>query len=148
MIKVIPDVIMSDLSVTCKKQALYAMADHVADKYNFGRDDLIYSLLEREKIGSTGVGGGVAIPHAKISGIDRFVGIFAQLKTSINFESFDDQDVDLIYLLLVPENIQDGSHLQALAKISRFFRSPELCQNLRANNAMSESSAFFEAYSA
>ena len=132
MIKIIPDIMISDLTVSCKKQALYAMAEKVAEKFGCRADNLIHSLLEREEIGSTGIGQGVAIPHAQMPDIDRFIGVFAQLEKPIDFDAFDDKEVDLIYLLLVPEGIKDGSHLQALAKISRFFRSPELCQKLRA----------------
>ncbi len=89
-------------------------------------------LLERERLGTTGVGHGVAIPHGKFPNLDRPYGIFARLSHPVDFESLDDQPVDLIFLLLVPETA-GADHLKALAKVSRILRDKSTCEKLRGS---------------
>ncbi len=90
------------------------------------------TLLERERLGSTGVGQGIAIPHGKLGDIDRLYGLFARLDTPIDFESVDDQPVDLVFLLLAPETA-GADHLKALARISRLLRNQAVVEKLCAS---------------
>ena len=97
------------------------------------KENLLLSLLEREKLGSTGIGENVAIPHAKISDIDKIITVFARSQIGVEFESLDQKPVNFIYLILAPEN-STGQHLKALARISRLFKNPSLRESvLRAN---------------
>jgi PTS system nitrogen regulatory IIA component len=88
-------------------------------------------LWERERLGTTGVGHGIAIPHGRVAGIDKVSGFFARLSQPVNFESIDDKPVDLVFLLLAPE-AAGADHLHALATVSRLLRDPKLCEQLRS----------------
>ncbi len=123
--------ILSTVRATSKKRALQELASH-ASKISGQNDRAIFDvLLERERLGSTGIGRGVAIPHGKLPELDRLYGIFAKLEQPIDFEAVDDQTVDMVFLLLAPENA-GADHLKALARISRMFRDPDMCKKLRA----------------
>ena len=87
-------------------------------------------LLERERLGTTGVGKGIAIPHGKMAELDRLYGMFARLEHPIDFDAVDDQPVDLIFLLLAPESA-GADHLKALARVSRLLRDKTICEKLR-----------------
>ena len=91
------------------------------------------TLLERERLGTTGVGVGIAIPHGKLTDLDRLHGLFARLDTPIDFDAIDDQPVDLIFLLLAPESA-GAEHLKALARVSRLLRDKQLCDKLRGSD--------------
>ena len=88
------------------------------------------TLLERERLGTTGVGHGIAIPHGKLSGLDRVFGLFARLDTPVDFDAIDDMPVDLVFCLLAPEEA-GADHLKALAKVSRSLRDRTFCEKLR-----------------
>jgi PTS system nitrogen regulatory IIA component len=88
------------------------------------------TVLQRERLGSTGVGNGIAIPHGKINSVKRIAGVFAQLETPVDFEALDDQPVDIVFLLLAPENA-GADHLKALSRIARMLRDPERIAKLR-----------------
>ncbi|MES1155796.1 MAG: PTS sugar transporter subunit IIA, partial [Pseudorhodoplanes sp.] len=88
------------------------------------------TLLQREKLGSTGIGHGIAIPHGKLSKLERLFGLFARLDRPIDFESLDGQPVDLIFLLLAPEGA-GADHLKALARVARLLRDPDTASKLR-----------------
>jgi PTS system nitrogen regulatory IIA component len=90
-------------------------------------------LIERERLGTTGIGMGTAIPHGKLAGLDMLYGIFARLERPIPFDAIDDQPVDLIFLLLAPENA-GADHLKALALVSRLLRDRQVCQKLRGTD--------------
>jgi len=90
-------------------------------------------LLERERLGSTGVGNGIAIPHGKIAGLDRLYGLFARADQPIDFDAIDEQPVDLIFLLLAPEGA-GADHLKALARVSRLLRDRVTCEKLRGSD--------------
>jgi PTS system nitrogen regulatory IIA component len=92
--------------------------------------EIFDTLLQRERLGSTGVGQGVAIPHGKLRGLERLVGVFARLARPVDFDSLDDQPVDLVFVLLAPESA-GADHLKALARIARILRDPALTQKLR-----------------
>lgn len=123
--------ILAGLKATSKKQVLEDLSVQVARVCAGNAHELFNALIEREKIGSTGIGGGVAIPHIRVDGIDDVVGVFVQLANGIDFESVDEKPVDLIFLLLAPQQGRNTGHLKALAQVSRFMRDPNTCQRLR-----------------
>ena len=126
-----PKGVIAHLKVTSKKQALLELSERAAE-LSGASDRVIYeTLLERERLGSTGVGQGIAIPHGKLAQLDRLYGLFARLDTPIPFESVDDQPVDLMFLLLAPEGA-GADHLKALARVSRLLRNQSIVEKLRA----------------
>ena len=124
------DSVIADLRVTSKKQALQELAKHAADLSGQEERAIFDVLLERERLGTTGVGDGLAIPHGRLPKLDRIQGFFAKLEKPIDFDSIDDRPVDLIFLLLAPEGA-GADHLKALARISRLLRGPSFCEKLR-----------------
>jgi len=127
-----PDAILPALKANSKKQAIQALAEKAAMLTGLGERDLLETLLQREKLGSTGVGSGIAIPHGKIAGLRRIPGIFARLAKPIDFEALDDQPVDLMFLLLAPET-SGADQLKALAQVARHMREPGVAAKLRAS---------------
>lgn len=119
-------------SVSSKKRLLQDIADHAASVYDLSAAQVFGALQERENLGTTGVGRGVAIPHARFDSIDRIVGLFYRIEKPVNFESLDRQPVDLVFTLLAPSN-DSPEHLKALALVSRTLRSEDVCSKLRAN---------------
>jgi PTS system nitrogen regulatory IIA component len=117
--------------VTCKKQALQELAAKAAELTGLEARDVFDTLLQRERLGSTGLGRGIAIPHVKFKSLKGLVCLFARLDEPIDFESHDKEKVDLIFLLLAPEHAS-GDHLKALARISRLVREPHTLERLRA----------------
>lgn len=122
---------------SCKKQLLKDIADIAAKKTNQKGQEIFQTLLEREKLGSTGVGNGIAIPHGKIEGLKELTGLAFFLDKPIDFESVDDQPVDIVFLLLAPET-GGADHLKALARVARVLREPDILEKLR-NSTDSES---------
>ena len=118
-----------------KEQLLLDLASRAAASLNLDREAIFNALRAREELGSTGLGEGFALPHARIEGLDRFFGMFARLKRPVHFDSVD-APVDLVFLLLSPATAQ-GEHLAALAAVSRHLRDRELAARLRkaANTA-------------
>ena len=125
------DGILPRLKSANKKQALQEMAAKAAALTGRDERDIFETLMQREKLGSTGVGHGVAIPHGKLAGLDRLVGVFALLDRSIDFDSLDGEPVDVMFLLLAPESA-GADHLKALARIARVLRDDETAAKLRA----------------
>lgn len=126
--------IIADFRVTSKKQALQEISRHAADITGQDERAIFDILLEREQLGTTGVGDGLAIPHGRLKGLDKIYGFFARLEKPIDFDSIDDRPVDLIFLLLAPEGA-GADHLKALARISRLLRGPSFCEKLRGANS-------------
>jgi PTS system nitrogen regulatory IIA component len=126
-----PDAVVAHLKVASKKQALQELARHAASLTGLPERRIYETLSEREKLGSTGMGQGIAIPHGRIAGIEKMTGLFARLDHAIDFGSTDDQPVDLIFLLLAPEGA-GADHLKALARVSRLLRNQPVCEKLRA----------------
>lgn len=124
------DSVIADLRVTSKKQALQELSRHAAVRTGQDERAIFDVLLERERLGTTGVGDGLAIPHGRLSELDQIYGFFARLERPIDFDSIDDRPVDLIFLLLAPEGA-GAEHLRALARVSRLLRAPGLCEKLR-----------------
>ena len=113
-----------------KRQVLSAVADIAARNFGLDAEQVLDALLEREAAGSTGVGHGVAVPHARLPGLNRMRGVFMRLDQPTPFESVDGQPVDLVFALLAPAG-SDTEHLRTLARVSRLLRQGELRQQLR-----------------
>jgi PTS system nitrogen regulatory IIA component len=128
-----PESVLPQLRAANKKQALQEVARRAAAMTKI-HDRAIYDVLfERERLGTTGIGMGIGIPHGKLAGLDRLYGIFARLERPIPFEAIDDQPVDLIFALLAPENA-GADHLKALALVSRLLRDRSVCSKLRGTD--------------
>lgn len=127
------DGIVPSLKVSSKKQALQELSQIAGKVTGLASRDVFETLLQRERLGSTGLGQGIAIPHGKLPGLDQLHGVFARLENPINFESMDDQNVDLIFLLLAPESA-GADHLKALARISRLLRDASVVAKLRGSD--------------
>src|SRR5712675_3559365 len=125
-----PDAVVSHLKAASKKQVLQEMANKAANLTGLSGRRIYETLTEREKLGSTGMGQGIAIPHGRVAGIERMTGLFAQLDHPVDFDSMDDQPVDLVFLLLAPEGA-GADHLKALARVARLLRDPEVVNKLR-----------------
>jgi PTS system nitrogen regulatory IIA component len=125
---VAPEAILPALKVISKKQALQELAARAASLT--GQNER--SVLQREKLGTTAVGYGVAIPHGKLPKLEKLFGLFARLERPIDFEAMDGQPVDLIFLLLAPEGA-GADHLKALARIARLLRDQDVAKKLRAS---------------
>jgi PTS system nitrogen regulatory IIA component len=128
-----PNAIIPAMKVNGKKQALQEIAAKAAELTGQNEKAILEILLQREKLGSTGVGNGVAIPHGKLSKLSNVFGLFARLERPIDFEALDGQPVDLIFLLLAPEGA-GADHLKALARVARLLRDPEVARKLRASD--------------
>jgi nitrogen PTS system EIIA component len=128
-----PSRVVAQLRATNKKQALQELAKRAAVTTGI-QDRVIYDvLIERERLGSTGIGMGIGIPHGRLSGLDKLCGIFARLDRPVPFDAIDDQPVDLIFLLLAPEGA-GADHLKALARVSRLLRDRTVCEKLRGTD--------------
>ena len=128
-----PETVVYTIRATSKKQVLQELASLAANASGQNQRAIFDVLLERERLGTTGIGHGVAIPHGKLPGLDRLYGVFAKLEKPVDFEAIDNQEIDLIFLLIAPEKA-GADHLQALSRISRMFRDFEICKKLRAAN--------------
>ena len=127
---VVPNAVIPALKVNSKKQAIAELAAKAAALTGQSEREILEILLQREKLGSTGVGNGVAIPHGKLPKLGKLFGLFARLDRPVDFESLDNQPVDLIFLLLAPEGA-GADHLKALARVARLLRDPEIVHRLR-----------------
>lgn len=125
-----PDGIIASLRATSKKHALQELATIAAERTDLDSREIFNTLLQRERLGSTGLGRGIAIPHVKLRGLQGIVCLFARLEEPIEYESHDNEPVDLVFLLLAPEHAS-GDHLKALASISRVVREPSILDALR-----------------
>jgi PTS system nitrogen regulatory IIA component len=129
---VAPNAIIPALKVNNKKQALQELAAKAAALTEQNERAVFEILMQREKLGSTGVGNGIAIPHGKLPKLGKLFGLFARLDRPIDFEALDGQQVDLIFLLLAPESA-GADHLKALARVARLLRDADIAHKLRAS---------------
>jgi|SRR5581483_11083844 len=125
-----PDAVIPALKVSNKKQAIQELAAKAAALTGQSEQAIAEILFQREKLGSTGVGGGIAIPHGKLPKLKSLFGMFARLDRAIDFEALDGQPVDLIFLLLAPE-AAGADHLKALARVARLLRDGDVAHKLR-----------------
>ncbi len=123
--------VLVDVRATSKKHLFHEIARVAGEATGLETRSITDALVEREKLGSTGVGAGVAIPHAPVEGIDRMWGLFARLAQPIDFDSVDERPVDLVFMLLAPEE-PNSERLRALARVSRAMRRPVFRERLRA----------------
>jgi len=128
-----PSGVIARLRATSKKQVLQELAKRAAEATGLPERQIFEVLLERERLGTTGVGNGIAIPHGKLPGLQQLFGMFARLETPVDFDAIDEQPVDLIFLLLAPE-AAGADHLKALARVSRLLRDRSVCEKLRGAN--------------
>ncbi len=135
------DAIIPALKTTSKKQLLQELAIKAAKLTGVSEREIFDVILQRERLGSTGVGHGIAIPHGKLAGISSISGIFARLESPVDFEALDDEPVDLVFLLLAPEGA-GADHLKALSRIARVLRDQDLAAKLRQTDSASAIYAF------
>jgi nitrogen PTS system EIIA component len=127
---VAPNAIIPALKVNGKKQVLHELAAKAAALSGQNERAIFEILMQREKLGSTGVGNGIAIPHGKLPKLSKLFGLFARLDRPVDFESLDGEPVDLVFLLLAPEGA-GADHLKALARVARLLRDPDIARKLR-----------------
>lgn len=124
--------VVPTLKAQSKKQVLQELASKAAAITGLPEREIFDTLLHRERLGSTGIGDGIAIPHGKLVPLTRIVGVFARLDRPVDFDALDDEPVDLVFLLLAPEGA-GADHLKALARIARVLRDGETAVKLRAS---------------
>ena len=125
-----PDSVVAGIKGANKKQVLLDLSGHLARVSGLPEREIYETLLQRERLGTTGIGQGIAIPHGRTAGLRRLVGLFARLQKPVDFEALDGEHVDLVFVLLAPEDA-GADHLQALARIARLFRDAKTVQKLR-----------------
>lgn len=128
-----PAAVVTDLHSGSKKHLLQNLSTLAAQQTQVDEQQIFRTLLERERLGATGIGNGIAIPHGKIAELERLCGVFVRLDKPIDFEAVDEQPVDLVFLLLAPEST-GSDHLKALARISRKLRDTDFCNRLRLSD--------------
>ncbi|MCW8924536.1 MAG: PTS sugar transporter subunit IIA [Gammaproteobacteria bacterium] len=129
-----PDSVVCNADTVSKKRALELLADLLARQAGTNESLEIFQLLtEREKLGSTSLGHGIALPHARTNLCDHAIGVFIRTKNGIDFDSPDHQPTDLLFALMVPEHYTD-EHLNILAELASMFNDENFCQNLRSAN--------------
>lgn len=119
-------------AASSKKRLLHDIGDLAHSAYGLDHSAVVDALMERESLGPTGVGHGVALPHARLAGLDNVRGAFILLEKPVEFDSVDRQPVDLVFALFAPQDA-GVEHLKALALVARTFRDPGICKKLRAN---------------
>ena len=126
-----PEAVVPALKAQSKKQLLQELAERAAQLTGLPERRIFDTLIERERLGTTGMGQGIAIPHGRLAGLPKIVGLFARLESAIDYDAVDEQPVDLVFLLLAPEGA-GADHLKALARVSRLLRNQQTCEKLRA----------------
>ena len=126
-----PEGVVAALKVQGKKQLLQDLSVRAAAIVRLPDRRIFETLNERERLGTTGVGQGIAIPHGRLADIDKITGVFARLDPPIEYDAVDSQPVDLVFMLLAPEGA-GADHLKALARVSRLLRNQTVCEKLRA----------------
>ncbi|WP_119165191.1 PTS IIA-like nitrogen regulatory protein PtsN [Algihabitans albus] len=129
-----PQAVIPSLKVNSKKQVLQELSKKASELTDQPERAIFEVLTERERLGTTGVGHGIAIPHGKLAALDRLYGVFARLETPVDFDAIDEQPVDLVFLLLAPETA-GADHLKALARVSRLLRDRASCEKLRGTDS-------------
>lgn len=120
-------------SVSSKKRLLQNISELAADINQLDQQRVFDSLQERELLGATGMGNGIAVPHARMADVSKVIGLFCRLEEPVDFDSVDQQPVDLVFTLLAPEDA-GADHLKALARVSRTLRDETVCRKLRSTD--------------
>lgn len=136
------DAIVTRGGASSKRQALNIVAEAAANVVGLDQARILEALMEREAMGATGLGGGVAAPHARLDGLNRVCGVFVRLDTPVAFDALDDRPVDLLFALFAPPEA-GAEHLRALAAVSRFLRSAEMREQLRQARTIDAMNALF-----
>jgi nitrogen PTS system EIIA component len=131
---VTPKGVVAQLRAPTKRQVLQELARRAATMTGLPDKRIYDALAERERLGTTGIGTGVAVPHCRLPELTRMYGMFARLERPVPFEAIDDQPVDLVFLLLAPSEA-GAEHLKALARVSRLLRDRAMCEKLRGANS-------------
>jgi PTS system nitrogen regulatory IIA component len=126
-----PKAVLPALKAQGKKQLLQELAERISPISELPERRIVETLIERERLGSTGMGQGIAIPHGRMPGLKTIIGMFARLEVPIAYDAVDNQPVDLVFLLLAPEGA-GADHLKALARVSRLLRNQQICEKIRA----------------
>lgn len=129
----VSEAVAATQSVSSKKRLLLEIAEQAEALNGLSKQKVFEALQERELLGATGMGKGIAVPHARMSDVDRVIGFFTRLEEGVNFDSVDGQPVDLVFTLLAPEDA-GADHLKALARVSRTLRDEATCRKLRSTN--------------
>lgn len=135
------DTIFNPLIAEGRQGVLRQMAVALAERAELDPRAILDAVIERERLGSTGVGDGVAIPHVRVPGLTSAIGAFARLEKPVDFDAVDDHPCDLVFMLLAPD-CEGCDHLKALAQVSRAFRQPEFRARLRSHEGNNDMSAF------
>lgn len=125
-----PQTIFLDTEITSKKKLLELIANIVADRTKLPESTIYNNLLNRERLGSTGLGQGFAVPHARLNDLDKTMAFFFRLKDAVNFEAPDNQPVDLVFTIIIPEEATE-EHLLILSSLARIFSREEFCDAIR-----------------
>jgi len=132
-----PERIFINAEITSKKRLLEFIAEQISSQFEIAQATLFSNLLDRERLGSTGLGKGFAVPHARLANIEEAVGMFIKLDQPVNFEAPDNQPVDLVFAIIIPEQATD-QHLQILSALARVFSQAEVCAAIRNANTSEE----------
>ncbi len=124
------DAILLDVNSGAKKQLFQALAEKAAELTGQDEQQIFSTLLQRERLGTTGVGNGIAIPHGKIAGLEKITTVFARLTKPLDYDSVDDQPVDIVFLLLVPDDA-GTDHLKALSRVARIMRDQQVVEQIK-----------------
>ncbi len=138
-----PQSIFLDTEITSKKKLLELIANVAADRTNLSESAIYNNLLNRERLGSTGLGQGFAVPHARLDTLDHTMGFFFRLKDPVNFESPDNQPVDLVFTIIIPEHATE-EHLIILSSLAGIFSRTEVCEAIRSAASKEEIAQIIE----
>lgn len=138
-----PQSIFLDTEITSKKKLLELIANIVADRTQLSESAIYNNLLNRERLGSTGLGLGFAVPHARLENLDHTMGFLFRLKDPVNFESPDNQPVDLVFTIVIPEQATE-EHLIILSSLASIFSRPEACEAIRSAASKEEIAQIIE----
>ncbi|MCH8105654.1 MAG: PTS sugar transporter subunit IIA [Proteobacteria bacterium] len=125
-----PELIFINPDISSKKRLLEFLANTISEKFSLSQTSIYGNLLDRERLGSTGLGKGFAIPHARLSKLDTTIGCFIRLEQAVNFESMDQQPVDLVFCIIIPEHATD-EHLQILSSLAKIFSQDQIRTDIR-----------------
>lgn len=125
-----PELIFINPDISSKKRLLEFLANTISEKFSLSQTSIYGNLLDRERLGSTGLGKGFAIPHARLSKLDTTIGCFIRLEQAVNFESMDQQPVDLVFCIIIPEHATD-EHLQILSSLAKIFSQDQIRADIR-----------------
>ena len=138
-----PQSIFLDTEITSKKKLLELIANIVADRTQLPQSTIYNNLLNRERLGSTGLGQGFAVPHARLDDLDKTLACFFRLKEAVNFEAPDNRPVDLVFTIIIPEEATE-EHLVILSSLASIFSREEVCEAIRNADSKDEISAIIE----